>query len=136
METDVEYNNQKEKLPLEILDGNGPSLLGRNWLNILMLDWNHIFGVNKLENSKRATVQSNLVNGILNKYGEDFENKTGTLKDTLVHNTMNKDAIPRFHKARQIPYALKDRVDKELDRLVQGINPLKLPNGRLQLFQW
>ena len=77
METDVEYKNQKEKLPPVILNGNGPSLLGRNWLNILMLDWNYIFGVNKLEDSKQATVQ--LLNDILNKCGEAFEKKTGTL---------------------------------------------------------
>ena len=119
METGVEYNNKKEKLPLVILEGNGPSLLGRNWLNILMADWNHIFGVNNLNNSKQATVQSKLLDAILNKYGEVFEDKTGTLKDTLVHIKMKKDATPRFHKARQIPYALKNRVDKELDRLVQ-----------------
>ena len=75
----MEYNNKKEKLPLVILEKD-PWTYCRQWLNILMADWNHIFGVNNLNNSKQATVQSKLLDAILNKYGEVFEDKRGHLK--------------------------------------------------------
>ena len=67
----MECNNKKEKLPLVILEGNGPSLLGRNWLNIA--DWNHIFGVNNLNNSKQATVQSKLLDATLSVKNKPVE---------------------------------------------------------------
>ena len=34
----VKYNQQKETLPLIVLLGEGPSLIGRNWLNCIRLD--------------------------------------------------------------------------------------------------
>ena len=41
----VQYRDQKQKLVLVVVEGNGPSLLGRNWLKYLRLDWNNIFSV-------------------------------------------------------------------------------------------
>jgi hypothetical protein len=34
----VQHNNQEEKLKLVVVAGNGPSLLGRNWLKYILLD--------------------------------------------------------------------------------------------------
>ena len=39
---DVSYNGQNIKLPLQVIKGNGPALLGRNWLRTLKLDWGTI----------------------------------------------------------------------------------------------
>ena len=41
----VKYGDQKEKLVLVVVEGNGPSLLGRNWLKYIRLNWNTIFTV-------------------------------------------------------------------------------------------
>ena len=60
-----------------------------------MLDGNHIFGVNKLG---ILNMQLQLLNDILNKYGEVFENKSGALKDTLVHITIKKMQSQDFIK--------------------------------------
>ena len=35
----VEHNGQRVELPLIVTCGKGPSLLGRNWLSVLKLDW-------------------------------------------------------------------------------------------------
>ena len=35
---DVEYQNQKQILPLTVVPGKTPSLLGRNWLQKIKLD--------------------------------------------------------------------------------------------------
>ena len=43
---DVEFQGQKAKLPLVVVDGDKPALLGRNWLMEIKLDWNHLFLVN------------------------------------------------------------------------------------------
>lgn len=41
----VQYGDQKKKLVLVIMGGDGPSLLGRNWLKYIQLDWSSIFAV-------------------------------------------------------------------------------------------
>ena len=47
----LDYKQQKVKLALLIVQGDGPSLLGRNWLKSIELDWNDL---------KYVTVQANL----------------------------------------------------------------------------
>ena len=41
----VEYGTQTEKLVLIVVEGEGPSLFGRNWLKYLRLDWAKIASV-------------------------------------------------------------------------------------------
>ena len=42
----VTYGDQSKELPLVVVDGQGPSLLGRNWLNALKLNWQTIKALN------------------------------------------------------------------------------------------
>ena len=37
---DVKHCKQHKQLPLYVVKGNGPSLLGRNWLTEINLNWN------------------------------------------------------------------------------------------------
>ena len=39
MDVTIEVNKQTKQLPLVVACGNGPSLLGRDWLMTLKLDW-------------------------------------------------------------------------------------------------
>ena len=39
VEVNVQYNDQNATLSLVIVEGQGPSLLGRDWLSIIQLDW-------------------------------------------------------------------------------------------------
>lgn len=38
----MEYGEEKEVLLLIVVKGNGPNLLGRNWLTDIYLDWEKI----------------------------------------------------------------------------------------------
>ena len=61
-------------------------------------------------------------NNIISRYKSVFDKELGTLKNVEVSLKIKADAIPKFCRARPIPYALKDRVEKELERLVtEGI---------------
>lgn len=42
IEVAVEYQEQSAELPLVIVEGNGPTLLGRHWLKHIRLDWRGI----------------------------------------------------------------------------------------------
>ena len=39
VDVDVEYNNQLRTLSLVVVEGDGPNLLGRNWLRHIKLNW-------------------------------------------------------------------------------------------------
>ena len=41
----VEYHGQNATLPLLVVQNEGPSLIGRNWLAQIQLDWKSIFSV-------------------------------------------------------------------------------------------
>ncbi len=44
---EVSYNAQEKVLDLLVVRGNGPNLLGRDWLRVLQLDWVHLHQFNK-----------------------------------------------------------------------------------------
>ena len=106
---EVAYGDQDPKqLSLVVVRGNGPTLLGRNWLKHFVLDWNTIRSV-QLEKDELL--------GLLNEYADVFTDKLGTIipfKATLV---VAPGATPKFRPPRPVPYALKPLVEQELDRL-------------------
>ena len=42
------------------------------------------------------------------------------------HITLKDDVTPIFHKARPVPYSLREKVDKELDKQVDAGNLKKI----------
>ncbi len=107
LDVKVGYEQQEVKLPLIIVKGNGPTLLGRDWLKVIKLNWSRI-------NCTRAPALHELIE----KYAEIFQSGLGTFKGPDVAIEADPEATPRFCKARQLPYAMRNIVEKELDRLV------------------
>jgi len=104
----IRYCGQKCTLPILVVKGNGPNLIGRDWLTHLRLDWGQI---------KRLHVGNTEAEAIVFKYPEVFQEGLGTLKGTKGHIVVPTDAQPRYFKPRHLPYALRPKVDNELDRL-------------------
>ena len=104
---DVTYKEQSAQLPLLIVRHNGPTLLGRNWLQQLRLDWREIH-----------TIQLDPLEALLEKYNAVFNSMLGTLRDFQAHIHVDQAAKPKYCKARSIPYAVKSKVEEELNRLV------------------
>ena len=72
--------------------------------------------------SPRADDTSRLLETVLSEFTEVFDGRLGELKGHRVHIQLKPDARPRFIKARPVPYAIKDEIGRELDRLVeQGV---------------
>ena len=111
VEVDVTYQTQNAKLDLLIVEGNGPSLLGHDWLQHLRLDWTQL-------NQVRAISESKLQQ-MLDKHPQVFQNELGKVKGTTAKLFMDPEAVPKFFRARPVPYSLRDKVEQELDRLVR-----------------
>ena len=45
----VKYKERTKQLPLNIIGANGPSLMGRDWLTKLKLNWKDIFSLGELQ---------------------------------------------------------------------------------------
>ena len=102
---EVQFNQQTASLPIVILEGNGPTLFGRNWLSYIRLNWSDIchigFGVEE----------------VVSKYQNIFSAQTGSLKGIQASLSMHSDVTPKFLKPRSVPYALKPAIEKDLERL-------------------
>ena len=107
LDVGVSYRSQIANLPLLVVKGAGPSLFGRNWLQQVRLDWHEIF-----------SLQNTSLHTILQKHGAVFQDGLGTLKGFKAKILVEEGAQPRFCKARSVPYALREKVEKKLEDLV------------------
>ena len=66
-----------------------------------------------------ATVRNTslTLKSLLDKYSDVFKKELGTLKGFKAKFTLKPDGKPQLCRPRQVPYALKDAVDRELQHL-------------------
>ena len=136
----VAYGNQLKELPLVIVQGQGPSLLGRNWLNALKLNWQSIKAL------KLGTGQGQ-VDLLKQEYKHLFKGSLGKLKGVVVDLEVKEGAKPKFFKPRPMAFAIKEKVEGELKRLedlgviekvkysdwASPIVPVSKPNGSIRI---
>ena len=112
----VRYKEHSSQEELYLIDMQKEAILGRNWIRKLKINLSEI---NKLNNFKQISlldIQKSISN-ITKEYFDVFEQKVGQIPDYICSLKLRKEATPVFIKSRQIPYALKESVDKELDKL-------------------
>lgn len=107
----VDLNDQKQNLNLYVVRKGGPPLFGREWLRNMKLNWAEIKAVETLKKG---------VDGLLDTYRHIFSDELGTLEGINARIKVRESATPTFCKARAVPFALRPKVDKELDRLVEA----------------
>lgn len=105
----VQSDNQVGTLPLYVAKGNCPSILGRVWLENLKLNWQTV---------KMLSPSSSELTAVLQRHQDVFKSELGLMKDITVKLSLKSDARPKFLKARSVPYAIRSKVDAELDALI------------------
>ena len=105
LEVEVRQGNQQRRLPLLVTKGNGPNLLGRDWLTELRLDWKNTYHVR----------ESPALAVVLNDHQAVFKNELGTITCAKAEIHVDLQVAPSFHRPRPVPFALKQKV--ELERL-------------------
>ena len=61
--------------------------------------------------------QESPLEGLIDKYSEVFEEELGTFKGPKVKIHVGPEARPKFLKARPVPYAMRGKIEVELNRL-------------------
>ena len=109
---DVSYGIQNGTYTLYVVKGSGTSLLGRDWMRHIKLDWKSI-----AETVNNVT--SPCYQPLLDKYADVFKDELGTLKLMKAQLQVQSQVAPKFCKPRPVPFALKEALEKELSRLEQ-----------------
>ena len=95
---------------LYIVEGNGPTLVGRDWLRTIPLNWANIRAVSGIDLK---------VNQLVQKYPEVFQEGLGTIKHYKATLQLKQGATPRFCHPHPLPFAIREQVEGELDCLVE-----------------
>ena len=105
----VYYGQQTFELTLIVVAGSGPSLLGRNWLHSIRLDWRAIH--------KASSALLTPLSSLLDQHQAPFQDELGTIEKEKAILLVRPDCAPRFFKPRPVPYAISDAVGSQLDKL-------------------
>ena len=105
----VNHHNQCKVLELLVAAGAGPSLIGRDWLHELRLDWSTIHNVQS----------ENKLQSLLQQYSTVFNDETGKFQGVEAKIVVDPAVPPKFCRACAVPHALKPKVEMELKRLQQ-----------------
>ena len=105
MKCNVRFKSQKKELTLLVVETPGPALFGHDWRSKIQLDWTP------------KEVMQHKVDQLLQKYESVFSEGVGTLKGHKADLKVEEGCQPSFHKPRQVPYALRPKLEAELTRL-------------------
>ena len=114
LETQVTYQGRTAEAQL-LVTAHSPNLLGRDLLANLK-----VLAVNSISEGKP-------LEEILAQHQALFKDELGKMKGFQAKIHVDKDAPPIFCKARPIPFALRAKVEKEIERLLEEkvIEPVK-----------
>ena len=77
----VQYNQQSYVLDLDVVGTQHPTLMGRDWLQKIKLDWHTLKSIHV--NSTIAGSTDAQFKHLLNQYSEVFKDEIGTLRESL-----------------------------------------------------
>jgi hypothetical protein len=103
----VSSGNQTRDFTAIVVEGDGPDLVGRDWLQSIQLNWHSIF----------KTLESTDENDLIRDFEGIFDGERGTYQGIKAKIILKDGAQAKYFKARAVPYALKEKIGKELDKL-------------------
>jgi hypothetical protein len=125
----VVYGERSLQLSLIIVKGDCPALLGRDWLRHIRLDWKNIFAdyrcssqsVNKVCTSRSTNVEHpKELENLLGQFQRVFKPDNVGIKGLKASIQLKPGVKPSYQKARPVPYAITEAVEKEYGRLVKA----------------
>ncbi|CAF1667312.1 unnamed protein product, partial [Adineta ricciae] len=144
----VEYQQHKFNLTMVVIKRTGSPLLGLHWISTMKLDLNSLVHgrSGSSQNVKKIYSQVKL-KVILDKYKQVFNKDLGHCTKVLAHIQLVPDAVPKFYKARPLPFAYLDGVKEEIQRQVSNgileridtsqwaapIVPIRKPSGKIRI---
>ena len=131
MQVNVQVNGQQKCLSLVVVRDGGRPLFGHNWLMEITMAWkvnftcrsqghdSSIVALSVSENNEEVENNGVGLAGLLRTYTYLYlSGGSGKRSGIVAKIPMKPGARPKFFKPCPIPYALKDRIEQDLDRLI------------------
>lgn len=106
----VRYETYSGNHLLYMASGDGPTLLSRDWLQDINLNWQSL-GIAYVQ-EKLPSLQS-----LLHMFDKVFSEEPGTMEEFSAKLVVKPRAKARFQRLRSVPYTLKGAIERELDHL-------------------
>lgn len=107
----VRLKDRESALNIYIVQLNREPLVGREWIRQLAIELEDCAQLDQTEINQR-------VKKILNKYPEIFKSEIGKITGIQAKLHVRENARPVYAKARKVPFALLERIERKLDNLV------------------
>ena len=89
------------------------SLLERNWLEEIRLDWSAFANANGIVKSKLSKLDS-----VLDKFKDVFTEELDHCTGVKVKLYAKESSVPQFHCPRPVPLAMRTKIEAEIQRQV------------------
>ncbi|XP_049525093.1 uncharacterized protein K02A2.6-like [Dermacentor silvarum] len=115
----VFYNDKEVKSSLIVLNCSGPSLCGRDLIAKFSDAGSSVLNVSVQQGPGPGSSRTPTMDAVLSEFQDVFSTELGLIDGHPVHLKLKEGATPKFCKARSLPFAIRDKVSKEIDRLVK-----------------
>lgn len=113
IDVNVSYKGKQGRLELFVIHGKSEPIIGRQCLMLLGILGSSDLNINNIKRfASTPTVES-----ILKEFSEVFNNKLGTYNKAKFSLELKEGAKSIFCKPQPVPYAMREKLEKELDRL-------------------
>ena len=112
------YKSNSATLPLNVVAGAGPSILGRNWLSEFRLDGNEILHTHVVESSVSTQVTEHL-HAVIQTHPDLLKDELGTIKGISAKLEVKQGVSTKVLRARTVPHALGPPMEEEYNHLEQ-----------------
>ena len=103
IEAKVRYGKQDESLRLTVVEGEGPSLFGRDWLKHIRLDWKQIGATTAGHSTAHRAEQ------LCEQYSDVFKDDLGTIHPAKACLSIDQNARPRLGQSPTVLATLSRR---------------------------
>ena len=113
---------------------SAPSLLGRDWLLEFPIDWQIFCHLKR--SSPSDTVHEVTADSVVNELADLFTEELRLIKRVRAHVQLRPDATPKLYKPRPVPFAVKEKIEADLECLTNMsiIEPIYAQIRQRQLF--
>lgn len=109
MKVPITYGGERKIIEVYVIKGAGPALLGRNFLSLYKLQLSRV----------NHCVELTELDYYVNKYPTLFSDNLDSFNKYKIKLTLKPGSKPSFFRARTVPFSLRSKVEKELNRLVE-----------------
>lgn len=122
VKVNVEYQGRRSQEEIYVVPEEYDALLGRVWIRRLGICLQEIDSDKSIHSNTLQIQAMDNLDDVIARYPELFVEKVGCIPGFKVSLKLREKSKPIFHKEREVPYALRDKVDDELNLLEsQGI---------------